>query len=76
MSPQKELLCLYINKQIIITSSMDKKFLTYEIEELIEKSSFISFVLKGKDMEKWEAFIKNIPILKENSGQRRISYSY
>lgn len=40
---------------------MDKKFLTYEIEELIEESSFISFALKGKDVEKWEAFIKEYP---------------
>lgn len=40
---------------------MDEKYLIYNIEELIEESSFISFVLKKKDIEKWEAFIKEHP---------------
>jgi transmembrane sensor len=40
---------------------MDKKILSYEIEELIEDSNFISFVEKKEDVEKWETFIKGNP---------------
>lgn len=40
---------------------MDLKYLTYNIDELILESSFIFFVTKNKDKEKWELFIKEHP---------------
>ncbi len=38
---------------------MDKKYLEYNLEELIEDKQFIGWVLKGHNNSKWEEFVAN-----------------
>ncbi len=35
---------------------MDKKYLSYSVEELIQDSEFVAYVLDKKEKEKWDAF--------------------
>jgi transmembrane sensor len=37
---------------------MDLKYLTYDIEELIQDRSFILFIKKGQNIKEWESFLK------------------
>ncbi len=42
---------------------MNKKYLKYNLEELIEDKQFIGWVLKGSNNSNWEEFVKNNPAI-------------
>lgn len=46
---------------------MNKKYITYSLEELLDDSDFISYLLEGTHKDEWELLLKSSPELKRKA---------
>lgn len=51
--------------------NMNKEYLKYTIEELLDNKVFVAWVLKGRDKDKWQAFLDEYPEMKERVEEAR-----